>query len=311
MNWIEIAVHTTTEAVEVVSNILLEVGSQGVLIEDPSDAQYFKEDPVMWNYIGAEVFHYDHQDTLVIGYFTEAERVEKLEQIQSRLEQLGDIGLELGSLKLLSKSIDDQNWLHEWKKYYKPELISETIVVKPTWEDYQVQPRQKVIELDPGMAFGTGTHATTQMCVQAMEQYLRPQDTVADIGCGSGILSIAAVKLGAGRVTAVDLDPMAVRVTTENVNHNRVADRIEVLQGDLAEVLTEKVNLVVANIIADAIIALSVLVKDYMEEDAYFISSGIIDSRYLEVRQALEEQGFDIIEVKHQAEWKCIVAKSR
>ncbi|EHL11199.1 50S ribosomal protein L11 methyltransferase [Peptoanaerobacter stomatis] len=310
MNWNEISVSTTTQATEIISNIFIEIGSKGVMIEDPSDFYYQTKDELAWDYIEKEVFDYGHEDVKIIGYFSQEEDIEqKINDLKKRLLKLGDIGVELGTLEISKKIIYQKNWENEWKKYFKTQKISKNIVIKPSWENYEKQADEKIIEIDPGMAFGTGTHETTKMCINAIEKYIKSEDILIDIGCGSGILSIAGAILGAKKVIAVDLDKLAVKISKENVELNNYQDIIEVRHGNLTDVITEKADIIVANIIADAIVMLSENIKDFMKEDAYFISSGIINEKADYVKENLIKNGFEIIEHNNDKEWNCIVAK--
>ncbi|EHL18887.1 50S ribosomal protein L11 methyltransferase [Peptoanaerobacter stomatis] len=310
MNWNEISVSTTTQATEIISNIFIEIGSKGVMIEDPSDFYYQTKDELAWDYIEKEVFDYGHEDVKIIGYFSQEEDIEqKINDLKERLSNLGDIGVELGTLEISKKIIYQKNWENEWKKYFKTQKISKNIVIKPSWENYEKQADEKIIEIDPGMAFGTGTHETTKMCINAIEKYIKSEDILIDIGCGSGILSIAGAILGAKKVIAVDLDKLAVKISKENVELNNYKDIIEVRHGNLTDVITEKADIIVANIIADAIVMLSENIKDFMKEDAYFISSGIINEKADYVKENLIKNGFEIIEHNNDKEWNCIVAK--
>ena len=287
MNWNEISVSTTTQATEIISNIFIEIGSKGVMIEDPSDFYYQTKDELAWDYIEKEVFDYGHEDVKIIGYFSQEEDIEqKINDLKERLLKLGDIGVELGTLEISKKIIYQKNWENEWKKYFKTQKISKNIVIKPSWENYEKQADEKIIEIDPGMAFGTGTHETTKMCINAIEKYIKSEDILIDIGCGSGILSIAGAILGAKKVIAVDLDKLAVKISKENVELNNYQDIIE-----------------------DAIGMLSENIKDFMKEDAYFISSGIINEKADYVKENLIKNGFEIIEHNNDKEWNCIVAK--
>ena len=310
MNWNEISVSTTTQATEIISKIFIEIGSKGVMIEAPSDFQYQTKDELAWDYIEKEVFDYGHEDVKIIGYFSQEEDIEqKINDLKERLLKLGDIGVELGTLEISHEIIYHEYWENEWKKYCKTQNICIIIVIKPSWENYEKQADEKIIEIDPGMAFGTGTHETTKMCINAIEKYIKSEDTLIDIGCGSGILSIAGAILGAKKVIAVDLDKLAVKISKENVELNNYQDIIEVRHGNLTDVITEKADIIVANIIADAIVMLSENIKDFMKEDAYFISSGIINEKVDYVKENLIKNGFEIIEHNNDKEWNCIVAK--
>lgn len=195
------------------------------------------------------------------------------------------------------------------EKYYKPLKIGERIIIKPTWEDYDQEPNDIVIELDPGMAFGTGTHETTEMCAEALESFVKPGDHIYDIGCGSGILSIVAAKLGAEKVTAIDIDPVCIDVSNENIKINHVEDRVQAHQGDLFNVVSDEVDLIVSNIIAEVIAGMVKDLNKYLKDGGIFITSGIILSKVELVENALRDNNFEIIETKRLREWACIIAR--
>ena len=311
MKWIEVTIKTTTEAVEAITNILDEQRTGGVMIEDPKDFLFQKKNELDWDYVEEEVFNKSGNDGVIIKTYISEERnvLELVEIIKQKVLALKDFGIDIGEGSVSLDQVNESDWANEWKKYYKPTKIGEKLVVKPTWEDYEEQEGDLVIELDPGMAFGTGTHETTTMCMRELEKYVTPESKVFDIGCGSGILAIAAAKLGAKEVLAVDLDEVAVRVSKENVVENNVADAVEVRHGNLMDVVKDRADVVVANIIADIIKILAKDVHNFMKEDAVFISSGIIHAKVDEVKESLIENGFEIIEVKTLGEWNAIVSK--
>jgi ribosomal protein L11 methyltransferase len=303
-------VSTTTLAVELISNIFIESGSKGVMIEDPSDFHLQGQDPLAWDYMEEEVFDFGHEDVRVIGYFSSEEDLdEKLSEIKKRLEYVKSLDLDTGSLEVFKKVVKQENWENEWKKYFNVQKVSNSIVIKPSWEEYTAKEGEKIIDIDPGMAFGTGTHETTRMCINAIEKYMKQGDSLIDIGCGSGILSIAAAHLGAQRVIAVDLDKLAVKVSKENVELNGFSDIVDVRYGDLTEVIDEKADVIVANIIADIIAKLSENIADFMKEDGYFISSGIINDKKDFVISKLIDNNFEIVEERNDGEWNCIVCR--
>ncbi|MGL5715151.1 MAG: 50S ribosomal protein L11 methyltransferase, partial [Paraclostridium sp.] len=229
--------------------------------------------------------------------------------IKEKIDGLKEFGINIGEAIVELSQVDEEDWANEWKNYYKPTKVGQKVVVKPTWEEYELQDGDLIIELDPGMAFGTGTHETTTMCIQQLEKYVKPDTKVFDIGCGSGILAIAAAKLGAKDVLAVDLDEVAVKVSKENIELNKVENEVNALHGNLMEVVTDKADIVVANIIADIIKILAKDIKNFMKDDAVFISSGIIHAKVEEVKEALVENGLEIIEVQSLGEWNAIVSK--
>ena len=307
-DWLEVTIVTSSEAVEAVSAILYNVGVKGVSIEDPEDIEFKKKHPGDWDYFDETLLQVK-EGAVLQGYFKEDDKFEEyFKYIKESVENLDKFGLDKGKGLVTVAKVNEQDWENNWKKYYKPTKIGEKIVVRPIWEPYEKGEEEIVINLDPGMAFGTGTHETTRMCVQALEKYVTPDSTVFDIGTGSGILAIAAAKLKAKKVIGVDLDPVAVTSAKENIELNNL-NNIEILHGNLMEVVVGRANIVVANIIADTIILLAEDVKNFIEKEGYFISSGIIKDRKDDVIKKLEQCGFQIVEVDTDGEWVCIVSK--
>ena len=311
MNWTEVTIKTTTEAVEAISNILMEERCGGVMIEDPKDFLFQKKNELDWDYVEEEVFNKSGQDGVLIKTYIPEERnvLELIETVKARIALLPSFGLDIGEGSVSLSNVNESDWANEWKKYYKPTKVGKKIVVKPSWEEYEKQEGDLIIELDPGMAFGTGTHETTSMCIRELENYVDETKTVFDIGCGSGILAIAAAQLGAKEVVAGDLDEVAVKVSKENCEINHVSDKVVVKHGSLFEVVDSKADVIVANIIADIIKILAKDVSKFLKEDGVFISSGIILAKIDEVCQALEENGFEIVKVERLGEWSAIVSK--
>lgn len=311
MNWTEVTIKTTTEAVEAISNILMEERCGGVMIEDPKDFLFQKKNELDWDYVEEEVFNKSGQDGVLIKTYIPEERnvLELIETVKARIALLPSFGLDIGEGSVSLSNVNESDWANEWKKYYKPTKVGKKIVVKPSWEEYEKQEGDLIIELDPGMAFGTGTHETTSMCIRELENYVDETKTVFDIGCGSGILAIAAAQLGAKEVVAGDLDEVAVKVSKENCEINNVSDKVVVKHGSLFEVVDSKADVIVANIIADIIKILAKDVSKFLKEDGVFISSGIILAKIDEVCQALEENGFEIVKVERLGEWSAIVSK--
>ena len=311
MNWTEVTIKTTTETVEAISNILMEERCGGVMIEDPKDFLFQKKNELDWDYVEEEVFNKSGQDGVLIKTYIPEERnvLELIETVKARIALLPSFGLDIGEGSVSLSNVNESDWANEWKKYYKPTKVGKKIVVKPSWEDYEKQEGDLIIELDPGMAFGTGTHETTSMCIRELENYVDETKTVFDIGCGSGILAIAAAQLGAKEVVAGDLDEVAVKVSKENCEINNVSDKVVVKHGSLFEVVDSKADVIVANIIADIIKILAKDVSKFLKEDGVFISSGIILAKIDEVCEALEENGFEIVKVERLGEWSAIVSK--
>ena len=311
MNWTEVTIKTTTEAVEAISNILMEERCGGVMIEDPKDFLFQKKNELDWDYVEEEVFNKSGQDGVLIKTYIPEERnvLELIETVKARIALLPSFGLDIGEGSVSLSNVNESDWANEWKKYYKPTKVGKKIVVKPSWEEYEKQEGDLIIELDPGMAFGTGTHETTSMCIRELEKYVDGTKRVFDIGCGSGILAIAAAKLGAKEVIAGDLDEVAVKVSKENCELNNVSDKVIVKHGSLFEVVEGKADVIVANIIADIIKILANDVSKFLSEDGVFISSGIIHAKIDEVVESLEQNGFEIVEIVKLGEWSAIVSK--
>ena len=310
MKWIEVKIKTTTEAIETVSGILYDVGVGGVVIEDPSDLIFSEGDAGDWDYVDEALLQNVLEGAIVKGYLPESvDLIDKIEWIRQSVEMIPQYNLDKGLGEVTTTEVYEEDWAHTWKKYYKPMKIGDRIVVKPTWESYISQEEEIIVELDPGMAFGTGTHETTMMCVQNLEKYVTPNSLVFDIGCGSGILSITAAKLGARKVVGIDLDEVAVKVSKKNVEDNHVTGQVEIKRGNLLDTLHERADIVVANIIADVIIILADDIKKFLKKDSVFIASGIILDKIDEVTAALKKNGLQILQIETMGEWTAIVSK--
>lgn len=307
--WLEVEIVTSSEAAEAVTGILYNTGVHGVAILDAQDIKEKKESNDGFDWV--EVDFLDRVEGAVIkAYYKEDEKFNGyLQYIKESLMNLDKFGFDKGEGTVTVKRVDEEDWENNWKVYYKTTRVGKNIIIKPVWEKYDKAEGEVIVELDPGMAFGTGTHETTRLCIQALEKYVDSNSTVFDIGTGSGILSITAGKLKAKKVVGVDLDPVAVDSARENVKLNNL-DNIEILYGNLMDVVEGKANIVVANILADIIILLSDDVKKFIEKGGYFISSGIILSRKDDVINKLEQLGFTIEEVNTDGEWCCIIAKA-
>ena len=307
--WIEVRVITKSEALEPISGIFYSLDCKGVAIEDPEDILGREQGPLTWDFADINVLEHKGKVAVVKAYFAEEDNIEDvLQYVNERLTELKEMGIDLGEAKVEHEKMHEEDWANTWKQYYKPSKVGEKIVVKPIWEDYEAKDGELVVDLDPGMAFGTGTHETTRMCIQALERYVKEESTVFDVGCGSGILAIAAAKLGAKLAVGVDLDPVAVESSIENVGYNNLKN-IEILHGNLVEVIDGKADIVVANILAEIICILTDDVKRVLKDSGVFITSGIIHDRVDMVCEKLEATGFEVIEKNRDGEWNCIVAK--
>lgn len=307
--WIEVRVITKSEALEPVSGIFYSLDCKGVAIEDPEDILGREQGPLTWDFADINVLEHKGKVAVVKAYFAEEDNIEEiLGYVNEKLVELKEMGIDLGEAKVEHEKMYEEDWANTWKQYYKPSKVGEKIVVKPIWEEYEQKEGELVVNLDPGMAFGTGTHETTRMCIQALEKYVKEESTVFDVGCGSGILAIAAAKLGAKLAVGVDLDTVAVESSIENVGYNNL-NNIEILHGNLVEVIDGKADIVVANILAEIICILTDDVKRVMKDGGVFITSGIIHDRVDMVCEKLEATGFEVIEKNRDGEWNCIVAK--
>ena len=313
MDWMEAVVHTTTMGADLVSEVLMNAGAVGTAIEDRYDVTSSKKSDGMWDMIDEDVLAKMSEDVLVKAYFkNDASAKETLLLVGEKLRELAraDLGFDAGSLELESQNVHEQDWAENWKKYYKPFRAGERLVIKPSWEPYAAQAGDLVLELDPGMAFGTGTHETTYMCMEQLERYVTPGCKAIDVGCGSGILALAAAKLGASDVLAIDLDELAVKVAAENTRHNHLEDVVRVVHGDLLEKSDEMADVIVANIIADVICFLCGPAKKHLLPGGTFICSGIIREREEDVQRALAAAGYTVCNRLAKGEWVCLAAKA-
>jgi ribosomal protein L11 methyltransferase len=310
MKWSEISILSTNEAVEPISNILHEAGASGVVIEDPAELVKEREDQF------GEIYQLNPGDYPVEGVIIKAYLPvnsflgETVDEIKEAVNNLVSYNIDIGKNTVSISEVNEEEWATAWKKYYNPVKISEKFTIVPTWEDYTpVHTDELIIELDPGMAFGTGTHPTTVMCIQALERTVKKGDTVIDVGAGSGVLSIAAAKLGAAKVEALDLDDVAVQVAKLNIKLNKVQDVASVSQNNLLDGIAGESDIVVANILAEVILRFADDAGKIVKKDGYFIASGIIQQKKEVVKEALIKAGFDIEEIITMEDWVAIIAK--
>ena len=272
-----------------------------------------KKSDGMWDMIDEDVLKHMSEDVLVKAYFkSDASAPETPASGGARSSAKSPKwtwALTWASLTLDTQGVREQDWAENWKKYYKPFRAGERLVIKPSWEAYEPKEGDLVLELDPGMAFGTGTHETTFMCVSSVEKYVTPGCRAIDVGCGSGILGLAAAKLGAADVLAIDLDELAVKVAAENTEKNGLSNVVRVAHSDLLEKREEKADVIVANIIADVICYLCGPVKKHLLEGGTFICSGIIREREEDVQRALAAAGYTVCNRLAKGEWVCLAAK--
>lgn len=306
-NWIEITIHTTNEASEIVESILLDYGSTGVAIEDPTTLEENLHDD-FGTIVELSPTDYPEVGVVVKGYINELNfDDETFTRFKGELEQLGQ-NINIGEFfKIETTTIKDSDWENSWKDYFDILNIGEKFVIVPTWREYENEENKYVINIDPGMAFGTGGHETTSLCIKNLEKYVKPHDNIIDVGCGSGILSIAASYLTDGEIKAVDLDKLAVDVSRENFALNNLENRIVVEEASLLTKETKKYNVIVANILAHIIELMLDDAYKLLEDGGYYITSGIIKDKKDELLEKMLERGFKLIEETSDNEWYSFV----
>ena len=306
-NWIEITIHTTNEASEIVESILLDYGSTGVAIEDPTTLEENLHDD-FGTIVELSPTDFPDVGVIVKGYINELNfDDETFTRFTGELEQLGQ-NINIGEFfKIETTTIKASDWENSWKDYFDILNIGEKFVIVPTWREYENEENKYVINIDPGMAFGTGGHETTSLCIKNLEKYVKPHDDIIDVGCGSGILSIAASYLTDGEIKAVDLDKLAVDVSRENFALNNLENRIAVEEASLLTKETKKYNIIVANILAHIIELMLDDAYNLLEDGGYYITSGIIKDKKDELLEKMLERGFKLVEETSDNEWYSFV----
>lgn len=329
MKWMKFTLDTTTEAVDIISCMLAELGIEGIEIEDniPLTEEEKKQMFVDILPIGDK----DDKSAKIHFYIEPTEDIDSLiSSVKDELEILSN-NIALGSGKITLSETEDKDWLNNWKQFFKPFRIDENIVIKPTWEELTDRRSDDlVIEIDPGISFGTGSHETTKLCILAIKRYLKAGDTIMDAGSGSGILSIVANKLGARKVLGIDIDPIATKSAIENAHVNKIESLEWIFEDDKdipgtdlvfatgniledegirTRIGKEKYDLIVANILADVIIPMSSIIGENMKKEAIFICSGIINTKEEEVKASLEKNQFTILEVNRMGDWVSFVVQ--
>lgn len=304
MEWIEVTIITNRDAIEPISDLIHTMGA-GVSIQDPMDIIRYKPE-ADWVEIDNSIISDNLEEVVVKAYFSTDVADNNIKLIRDHISQISEY-TDVGKSEIIVNKVNDSDWENAWKQYYKPVKVGNKIVIKPSWEYYEPTDNEIIIELDPGMAFGTGTHETTRMCMKFLEEFVQSGSIVFDIGCGSGILGICASKLGAQKVIGVDLDIVAVKSSKNNILLNNIQN-IEIIHGNLLDVINQKADIIVANIVADVIISISEAVNRYLSQDGIFICSGIIKERIIDVEDSLIKSGFQIIRVDTQGEWAAIAA---
>lgn len=310
MKWCEISIQTSHEAAELIAEIFRDLGASGVVIEDPELVNDYITSG-KWDYTDIPIA----KETEVVvekAYLPVNGELEgRIQTLRQEIKALESRGVNTAPAVLTTAELQDEDWSDTWKQYFHTEKPGERVVIKPTWEEYEPKDDEVVIELDPGAAFGTGTHATTSMCIRQLEKLVKPGMTVFDVGTGSGILSIISAKLGAKNIQAVDYDDSVLKIVGENLEQNNVQDIISVAQSDLMQNVHGKAELVIANIIADIIIRLFDQLDEHLEQGGTLLTSGIIEDRIEDVLAAAEKHGYGVVERLENKGWACITFKRK
>ena len=321
MDWLRVTVYTTSEGIEPVTGRMYQLGITGLEIEDEKDFKDFLENNTQyWDYVDEELIKEKEGETRVKVYVSDdINGRELLAAIKGSMQELKSIDEEgvFGRLETEVDSMNTEDWANNWKKYFHIMEVGEKLLIKPMWEELTEPTDRIVFNVNPGMSFGTGSHYTTQLCIEALEKYVHTGDKMLDLGCGSGILSIISLLLGASEAVAVDIDPNAVDTAYENAQMNDIdLSKYHVLSGNVVtdpdiqqEISKNRYEVVAANIVADVIIGLAPKAREYMKENGVFITSGIISDREDEVRAALVENGFEIVSAQRRKDWVSIVCK--
>ena len=321
MNWIEVNIYTTTEGIDPVCGCLLGIGVTGFVIKDAKDFEEFLADKTgNWDYIDDDLMNLRDCETCVTVYLPDdSQGADMLSALRSEMSALAsrDENKAFGRLAAELSNVREEDWANNWKQYFKPMTVGEKLVIKPSWEDYDKNDDRTILEIDPASSFGTGQHNTTRLCLELIEKNLRNGDRVLDLGCGSGILSIAAVLLGAEEVTAVDISQNSVETAKENAAKNNIpVEKYTAYCGDIIsnEKLVEKIgggfDLIAANIVADVLIAMSPLFEKFVKSGGTLILSGIITERADEVVEAVKSKGYTMLELREKDGWAAVAFKS-
>lgn len=320
MDWIKVKIYTTSEGIEPLSGRLYSLGITGLEIEDEQDfLDFLENNKQYWDYVDEDLMEAKKGETTVSAYVSDnASGHEMLMEIRNTVREMKSIDVDnsFGRLEIDIDNMREDDWANNWKKYFHPMEVGEKILIKPEWEECENNGDRIVFNINPGMTFGTGSHYTTQLCIEALEKYITKGCKMLDLGCGSGILSIISLLLGASDATAVDIDPNAVGIAYQNAQRNNVdRSRYHVYDGnvisdiELQDKISGKYEVVCANIVADVIIALAPMVRQYISEGGIFITSGIIEDRVDDVKKALTQNGFEIVSVSQRKDWMSIVCR--
>ncbi len=323
MDWIQVTVYTTTEGIEPVSGRLYQLGVTGIEIEDESEFYSFLEETRgTWDYVDDDLVERMKGETKVKIYLSDnAAGHDMLHGVRDTISQLALMDEEkiYGRLEISLDNVNEEDWANNWKQYFKPLTVGDKILILPEWETLSEDTDRTVFTVNPGMSFGTGSHNTTQLCIEELENVINKDTHVLDLGCGSGILSIIALLLGAPDATAVDIDPNAVDIAYQNAERNGIDKSVYrafagnvLADNELIEKISDKkYEVVVANIVADVIIALADIVPELIAPNGIYITSGIITDRKEDVINRYKESDFEIINIREKGDWVSIVMKRK
>ncbi|MGN1086190.1 MAG: 50S ribosomal protein L11 methyltransferase [Porcipelethomonas sp.] len=320
MNWTEAEIYTSTEGIDILCASLLDIGIKGFAIKDSEDFNEFLENKDgKWDYIDDDLMGLKNCETSVTVYLPDnsqgAEMLISLKQLLKRMKERDSSG-SWGRLEFEIKSVKEEDWANNWKQYFKPLKVGEKLLVKPSWEEYDGSDSRTILEIDPASSFGTGQHNTTKLCLELLEKAVKGGERILDLGCGSGILSIGGILLGAKEATAVDIEENAVATALENAVKNNISmEKYHAYCGDIISDtdLREKIgsgyDIITANIVADVLIAMSTLFRSFLKPKSILIISGIITERKFEVVDAVVEAGFEVIEEAEGDGWAAVMLK--
>ena len=313
MNWTELTINTTKEGIEPLTGLLIQLGINGFIVEDPEELLAFiEENADTWDVVEDDIPSLTANEPNIKIYLSDtAQGEEQLRSIKSGLIQLKEIDIDniYGNLEVQMQYMQDEDWANNWKQYFKPFTVGRNLVIKPTWEDYDNIDDKLVIQIDPGSSFGSGLHETTQLCLIALEDAVKQNDTVVDVGCGSGILSVAAALLGSEKVIGIDIDESSVITSRESARINQTEDTTQFIYGDLVTDLNVQADIVIANLFANTIIKLLPDIKRIVKPNGLFISSGIIEDRLDEVTESYKAQNLSIIKIDHIGDWYIVIGQ--
>lgn len=302
MDWTEVTVTVNVKDIDKAGDIAQMVVPYGIYIEDYSHLEEEAREIAHIDLIDEELLQKDRTKAMVHVYISPEES--PAEAVAFLSERYRAEGIEH---TISTASCVEEDWINNWKKYFKPIAVGKKLLIRPMWEEEYEAGERKVLHLEPGLAFGTGTHETTRLCMELLEETVRPGMEVLDVGCGSGILSVAALLLGAEKAVGVDIDPLAVKTAVQNAQINHVAERFTGICGDLTEKVSGTYHVVVANIVADVIIALTKDIERFMYPDTVYLMSGIIDTRENDVQNALREK-FRVVSRREEKGWVALAA---